>query len=85
MQTTRIKGVTPAFFPLAGLGAEVNGAQLTLDNSTGLSNATDQAEFFIGGEYSFVDNFLLEDTDFGNLQPQGSRSWILKTGARYTF
>lgn len=88
VQTTRIKGVTPAFFPLAGLGAEVNGAStdpvITLE--AGLSYlATEQAEFFLGGEYSFVDKFLVENSDFGNLAPSGSRNWILKTGARYTF
>ncbi len=88
LQTSTLKGVTPASFPFIGAGAEANKAStdpvLTLE--AGLSYlATDQAEFFLGGEYSFVDNFLLENTDFGNLQPQGSRSWILKTGARYTF
>ena len=83
-----IKGVTPSFFPFAGLGAEVNGAStdpvITLE--AGISYlATDQAEFFLGGEYSFVDSFLVENSDFGNLAPSGSRNWILKTGARYTF
>ena len=88
LQTSTLKGVQPASFPFIGFGAEANKAStdpvITLE--AGLSYlATDQAEFFIGGEYSFVDNFLLENTDFGNLQPQGSRNWILKTGARYTF
>lgn len=88
VQTTRIKGVTPSYFPFAGLGAEVNGAStdpvITLE--AGISYlATDQAEFFLGGEYSFVDSFLVENSDFGNLAPTGSRNWILKTGARYTF
>ena len=88
LQTSTLKGVQPASFPFIGFGAEANKASTdpVLTVEAGLSYlATDQAEFFIGGEYSFVDNFLLEDTDFGNLQPQGSRSWILKTGARYTF
>ena len=88
LQTSTLYGVTPASFKFIGAGAEANKAStdpvLTLE--AGLTYlATDQAEFFLGGEYSFVDNFLLENTDFGNLQPQGSRSWILKTGARYTF
>ena len=88
LQTSTLKGVTPSFFPFAGLGAEANGAStdpvMTLE--AGISYlATDQAEFFLGGKYSFVDGFLLENTDFGNLQPQGSRNWILKTGVRYTF
>ena len=88
LQTSTLKGVRPSAFPFFGAGAEANKAStdpvITLE--AGLSYlATDQAEFFIGGEYSFVDIFLLENTDFGNLAPQGSRNWILKTGARYTF
>jgi outer membrane protein W len=88
LQTTTINGLTPSFFPLAGLGAEANGSSTdpVITVEAGLSYlATDNAEFFVGGEYSFVDGFLLENTDFGNLLPQGSRNWILKTGARYTF
>jgi hypothetical protein len=88
MQTSTLNGVTPSFFPFAGLGAEANASSTdpVITAEAGISYlATDNAEFFVGGEYSFVDGFLLENTDFGNLQPQGSRNWILKTGARYTF
>ena len=70
LQTSTLKGVRPSAFPFFGAGAEANKAStdpvITLE--AGLSYlATDQAEFFIGGEYSFVDIFLLENTDFGNL------------------
>lgn len=42
-------------------------------------------EIYAGGKYALGSELLFNNTAFGNLLPQSSRNWILKTGLRYTF
>ncbi|WP_143593660.1 outer membrane protein [Synechococcus sp. 1G10] len=88
LQTTTLRGVTPAFFPAIGSNsaANVSDTQPVINFQAGISYlANKQTEFYLGGKFSYAHVFLLENTDFGTLMPNGSRNWILSTGIRYTF
>ena len=88
LQQSVIRGLSPAFFPFIGVSRSANATATSpvIKMEAGISYLfTPQAEFYVGGEYSFVTDFLFENTAFGTLVPNGSRNWIIKTGARYTF
>ena len=40
---------------------------------------------YVAAKYALGSELFFEDTDFGNLLPQSSRNFTLKTGLRYTF
>ena len=88
LQTSTISGLQPAFFPSIGVNRSANASSTSpvLKVEAGLSYLFNpKTEFYIGGEYSYVTDYLFENTAFGTLVPNGSRNWIIKTGARYTF
>jgi opacity protein-like surface antigen len=88
LMTSTIKGLQPAFFPFIGVDRAVNtsNTQPTLNFQTGISYlANRNTEFYLGGMYTYTSTYLLQNTSFGTLMPNGSRNWTLKAGARYTF
>ena len=69
-----------------GLFANGNAWAPLITFSGGLSYLLNSnSEVFVGGKYALGSELLFDDTAFGNLLPQGSRSWIINGGFRYTF
>jgi opacity protein-like surface antigen len=88
LMTSKISNLQPAFFPSAGVDRALNGenTQPTFNFQAGISYLFNRnAEFYLGGQYSYTSTFLFQNTDFGTLMPNGARNWTLKTGMRYTF
>jgi opacity protein-like surface antigen len=88
MQESEISGLAPAFFSDIGVDRRLNASDTSpvLTFEGGLTYMlSPQTEFYGGLKYSYVSSFLFEDTAFGTLMPNGSRSWIFKGGLRYTF
>jgi opacity protein-like surface antigen len=88
LMTSKISNLQPAFFPSAGVDRTLNAenTQPTFNVQAGISYLFSRnAEFYLGGQYSYTSTFLFQNTDFGTLMPNGARNWTLKTGMRYTF
>lgn len=87
-QESEISGLAPAFFDEIGVDRKLNASDTSpvLTFEGGLNYMlSPQTEFYGGVKYSYVSDFLFEETAFGTLMPNGSRSWIFKGGLRYTF
>lgn len=85
---SKISGLQPAFFPSVGTDRTLDASdtQPVITFEAGLSYLiSERAEVYMGGEYMYTSTFLFEDTSFGTLMPNGARSWVLKTGGRFTF
>jgi len=88
LMTSKISNLQPAFFPSVGVDRTLNAenTQPTFNVQAGISYLFSRnAEFYLGGQYSYTSTFLFQNTDFGTLMPNGARNWTLKTGMRYTF
>ena len=88
LMTSKISNLQPAFFPSIGVDRTLNAenTQPTFNVQAGISYLFSRnAEFYLGGQYSYTSTFLFQNTDFGTLMPNGARNWTLKTGMRYTF
>lgn len=88
LMTSKISNLQPAFFPAIGVNRALNGenTQPTFNFQAGIAYLFKRnAEFYLGGQYSYTSTFLFQNTDFGTLMPNGARNWTLKTGVRYTF
>ena len=88
LMTSKLSNLQPAFFPSVGSDRTLNAenTQPTFNVQAGISYLFSRnAEFYLGGQYSYTSTFLFQNTAFGTLMPNGARNWTLKTGMRYTF
>lgn len=80
---------------IVGLGQQGAPSQFIVYSSTwaplitfdaGLNyQISSSAEAYLGAKYALGSELWFQNTPFGNLLPQSSRNWIIKTGIRYTF